>query len=69
MVLMILLVFFAVILFSFQYMQFDPNLLRFLAYLSLFAGFMLTLVSAGNFLVLFMGWEGVGLSSFLLINF
>jgi len=69
MILMILLVFLTVIFFSFQYMQFDPNLLRFLAYLSLFAGFMLSLVTAGNFLVLFLGWEGVGLSSFLLINF
>jgi len=55
MILMILLVFLTVIFFSFQYMQFDPNLLRFLAYLSLFAGFMLSLVTAGNFLVLFLG--------------
>lgn len=69
MMLMVTIVFLAVVLFSFYYMRTDPNLLRFFSYLSLFVGFMLLLVAAGNFLVFFVGWEGVGLSSFLLINF
>jgi NADH:ubiquinone oxidoreductase subunit 5 (subunit L)/multisubunit Na+/H+ antiporter MnhA subunit len=47
----------------------DPELPLFMAYLSLFTFFMLVLVTAGNFVVLFLGWEGVGLSSYLLINF
>ena len=42
---------------------------RFFAYLNLFMFFMLTLVLAANYLVLFVGWEGVGLCSYLLIGF
>lgn len=42
---------------------------RFFAYLSLFTFFMLVLVSGGNYLVLFLGWEGIGVSSYLLINY
>ncbi|PHS74193.1 MAG: NADH-quinone oxidoreductase subunit L, partial [Rhodospirillaceae bacterium] len=47
----------------------DPHLPRFMAYLSLFTFFMLMLVTGDNFLQMFLGWEGVGLSSYLLINF
>ena len=56
-------------LYSCVYMYTDPFLSRFLSYLSLFTFFMLLLVSSSNFLVLFMGWEGVGLCSYLLIGF
>jgi proton-translocating NADH-quinone oxidoreductase chain L len=47
----------------------DPHLPRFMSYLSLFTFFMLILVTADNFVQLFVGWEGVGLCSYLLINF
>lgn len=56
-------------LYSIEYMSEDPHLKRFLSYLSLFTFFMLILVSADNLLQMFVGWEGVGLCSFLLINF
>jgi proton-translocating NADH-quinone oxidoreductase chain L len=56
-------------LYSTEYMSHDPHLPRFLSYLSLFTFFMLILVTSDNFLGLFVGWEGVGLCSFLLINF
>lgn len=56
-------------LYSIEYMKEDPHLFRFMSYLSLFTFFMLVLITGNNFLVLFVGWEGVGLSSFLLINF
>lgn len=60
---------FFVHVYSSIYMQEDPNLIRFLTYLSLFTFFMLILITAGNVLQMFIGWEGVGLCSFLLINF
>ena len=60
---------FAVHIFSASYMKEDPDLPRFMAYLSLFTFFMLILVTSSNFLQLFVGWEGVGLCSYLLINF
>jgi NADH-quinone oxidoreductase subunit L len=47
----------------------DPGYRRYFAYLNLFVFFMLMLVSANNFLVMFVGWEGVGLCSYLLIGF
>lgn len=56
-------------LYSIDYMNGDPHIIRFLGYLSLFTFFMLMLVTSGNFVQLFLGWEGVGLSSYLLINF
>ncbi len=53
------------------YMHDEPRggFARFFAYLNLFCFFMLTLVLGGNFLVMFVGWEGVGLCSYLLIGF
>ena len=60
---------FVVHLYSTEYMSHDPHLPRFMSYLSLFTFFMLILISADNFLQLFVGWEGVGLCSYLLINF
>jgi proton-translocating NADH-quinone oxidoreductase chain L len=56
-------------LYSIEYMNGDPHQTRFMSYLSLFTFFMLFLVSSGNYLQLFLGWEGVGLASYLLINF
>jgi NADH-quinone oxidoreductase subunit L len=56
-------------LFSIGYMAEDPRRGRFFAYLNLFVFFMLMLVMGANYLVLYLGWEGVGLCSFLLIGF
>lgn len=56
-------------LYSIEYMSHDPHLPRFMSYLSLFTFFMLILVTADNFIQMFVGWEGVGLASYLLINF
>jgi NADH-ubiquinone oxidoreductase chain 5 len=50
-------------------MRSDPHLIRFMAYLSLFTFFMLVLVTSSNLIQMFLGWEGVGTSSYLLINF
>jgi NADH-ubiquinone oxidoreductase chain 5 len=47
----------------------DPHNQRFFSYLSLFTFFMLVLVSGANFFVMFIGWEGIGVVSYLLINF
>ena len=60
---------FLVYLFSVGYMKGDSHISRFMAYLSLFIFFMMVLVSAGNLVQLFIGWERVGLCSYLLINF
>ena len=60
---------FLVHLYSIEYMKYDPFLPRFLSYLSLFTFFMLILITADNLIQLFVGWEGVGLASYLLINF
>ena len=56
-------------LYSTEYMSHDPHLPRFMSYLSLFTFFMLVLVTADNYVQMFVGWEGVGLCSYLLINF
>src|ERR1035437_3951639 len=55
--------------YSVGYMAHEGGYYRFFAYLNLFMFFMLTLVLAANYLVLFVGWEGVGLCSYLLIGF
>ena len=56
-------------LYSTDYMSHDPHLPRFMAYLSLFTFFMLLLITGNNFIILFLGWEGVGICSYLLISF
>ena len=56
-------------LYAVGYMRDDPRYGRFFAYLNLFVFFMLMLVLGQNFLVLYIGWEGVGLCSYLLIGF
>ncbi len=56
-------------IYSIGYMKEDSGYQRFFAYMSLFTFFMLVLVMANNFLLLFFGWEGVGLVSYLLIGF
>nr|YP_010248458.1 NADH dehydrogenase subunit 5 [Coscinodiscus granii]QTK21653.1 NADH dehydrogenase subunit 5 [Coscinodiscus granii] len=60
---------FIVHLYSVEYMSSDPHLSRFMSYLSLFTFFMLILITADNYVQMFVGWEGVGLCSYLLINF
>lgn len=60
---------FLVHLYSLDYMEGDPHKPRFFGYLSLFAFFMVVLIGAANLPVLFVGWEGVGVCSYLLINF
>ena len=52
-----------------SYMEHEEGYYRFFAYLNLFMFFMLTLVLAANYLLLFVGWEGVGLCSYLLVGF
>src|SRR5690606_24620032 len=56
-------------IYSIGYMAHDPDRRRFFAYLNLFVAAMLLLVLADNYLGLFIGWEGVGLASYLLIGF
>jgi NADH-quinone oxidoreductase subunit L len=56
-------------LYSISYMHDDENMHKFFAYLNLFVFFMITLVIGSNLLVMFIGWEGVGLCSYLLIGF
>ena len=56
-------------IYAIGYMAHDTDRRRFFAYLNLFIAAMLTLVLADNYLILFVGWEGVGLASYLLIGF
>ncbi|HZZ14504.1 MAG TPA: NADH-quinone oxidoreductase subunit L [Candidatus Sulfotelmatobacter sp.] len=60
---------FLIHIYSVGYMWDDPSYYRFFTYLNLFMFFMLTLILADNYLVMFIGWEGVGLASYLLIGF
>ena len=55
--------------YSVAYMEHDPDRRRFFAYMNLFVAAMLLLVTASSYLLLFVGWEGVGLASYLLIGF
>ena len=56
-------------LYSIGYMSSDPHNQRFFSYLSLFTFMMIILVTANNFLLMFVGWEGVGVCSYLLVSF
>ncbi|MUH44936.1 MAG: NADH-quinone oxidoreductase subunit L [Actinobacteria bacterium] len=56
-------------IYSLGYMSHDPDKRKFFGYLNLFVGAMLLLVLANNYLLLYVGWEGVGLASYLLIGF
>ena len=69
MLLVVTFVSFLVHVYSMGYMHDDHGVRRFFAYMSLFTFMMLLLVTANNFLQLFIGWEGVGLVSYLLIGF
>ncbi len=69
MILLINIVSFFVFCFSYDYLSEDPYLLKFFSFLSLFVFCMIILVLSNNLLQLFFGWEGVGLSSYLLINY
>ncbi len=70
MILVITFVAFLIHLYSTEFMiEEEEGYSRFFAYLNLFVGSMLTLVLADNFLLLYLGWEGVGLCSYLLIGF
>jgi NADH-quinone oxidoreductase subunit L len=60
---------FLIHIYSVGYMAHEEGFWRYFAYLNLFMFFMLTLVLAENFLLMFVGWEGVGLASYLLIGF
>ena len=60
---------FLIHLYSVEHMAHDDGYARFFAYMNLFVGFMLMLVLADNLLLLYLGWEGVGLCSYLLIGF
>jgi NADH-quinone oxidoreductase subunit L len=60
---------FVIHIFSVGYMEHEGGYYRYFAYLNLFMFFMLTLVLANNYLLMFVGWEGVGLASYLLIGF
>ena len=69
MLLVVTFVSFLIHLYSVEYMRDDEGYSRFFAYMNLFVASMITLVLANNLLLLYLGWEGVGLCSFLLIGF
>ena len=56
-------------IYSIGYMSNDPHNQRFFSYLSLFTFMMIILVTANNYLLMFVGWEGVGVCSYLLVSF
>jgi len=68
-ILIITIVAFCIFLYSIDYMYNDPHVIRFIIYLYLFVGFMFILVTGYNLITIFIGWEGVGLCSYLLISF
>jgi hypothetical protein len=65
----VLIVSFLVHIYSISYMSHDPHNQRFFSYLSLFTFMMIILVTSNNFLLMFVGWEGVGVCSYLLVSF
>jgi NADH-ubiquinone oxidoreductase chain 5 len=65
----VLIISFLVHIYSIGYMSHDPHNQRFFSYLSLFTFMMIILVTANNFLLMFVGWEGVGVCSYLLVSF
>ena len=65
----VLVISFLVHVYSIGYMSHDPHNQRFFSYLSLFTFMMIILVTADNYLLMFVGWEGVGVCSYLLVNF
>ena len=69
MIVVVTFVAFLIHLYSSEFMEEDEGFSRFFAYMNLFVGSMLILVLANNLLLLFLGWEGVGLCSYLLIGF
>ena len=69
MVVVVTFVSFLIHLYSAEFMQKDEGFSRFFAYMNLFVGSMVVLVLADNLLLLYLGWEGVGLCSYLLIGF
>ena len=69
MLMLVVLISYLVHIFSLNYMAGEPHLSRFIGYLSLFTFFMLILILSPNLIQLFIGWEGVGVCSYLLINF
>jgi NADH-quinone oxidoreductase subunit L len=60
---------FLVMVYSYAYLENDPSLVRFLSFFALFDVCMLLMVTSGNYVQFFVGWEGVGLTSYLLISF
>lgn len=69
MLFVVLVISFLVHIYSFFYMRTDPHIVRFISLLSLFTFCMLLLITSFNFIQMFFGWEGVGICSYLLINF
>ena len=60
---------FLILVYTVYYLEGGPHTQRFFSYLSAFAGFMLVLVNGGNYFVMFIGWEGIGIVSYLLIGY
>lgn len=60
---------FLILVYTVYYMEGSPHIQRFFSYLSAFAGFMLVLVTGANYFVMFVGWEGIGIVSYLLISY
>lgn len=56
-------------IYALGYMSHDPHQARFFSILSMFTGFMVVLVTGDNYLVMFVGWEFIGVASYLLISF